>query len=376
MPLAATKLFRISITRIVILILSCTLARTALAQQQSEYAGAAVSVSFQNQAQASAAVGISFQNGMYPGSGRGLTVAFGNPLDPASLLGHAPHSGFNADPVNTATGNYIFERTDISIPGRGMPFEFKRFYNSQDSTTGPLGAGWTHSYYISLSNNSTSVSLRWEDGHIDVFDLVNGSYQPHNTGIYDQLVKNADGTFTVTQKDQKKFNFSTTGNLTSIADRNNNTMMLAYDGSGRLASVQDTGGRTITFSYDSSSRIIQITDPMPRNINFTYDANNNLATSSDANGGVTQYTYDTSHKMLTALDPRGNTFLTNVYDANNRVTQQTDAKNNSYQFAYDMTTGQTTITDPLNRTRHGLSRYPIAIDSAARSAWQKLQLHL
>ena len=52
-----------------------------------------------------------------------------------------------------------------------------------------------------------------------------------------------------------------TGRLTSIADRNINTVSLNYDGSGNLATVQDTVGRTINFTYDAQGRITQIILP-------------------------------------------------------------------------------------------------------------------
>src|SRR5689334_21252622 len=114
----------------------CALSRTAVAQQQGpiqvnsqgvtitfQNSGAnsvtsnGATVSFQNSggnAVSSNGATIMFQNALGGGSSSAVSVAFGSPLDPASLLGHAPHSGFNADPVNTATGNYVFQRTDLS----------------------------------------------------------------------------------------------------------------------------------------------------------------------------------------------------------------------------------------------------------------------
>src|SRR6185295_16701357 len=63
-------------------------------------------ISFQNSggnAVASNGATIMFQNALGGNSSTAVSIAFGNSLDPASLLGRAPHSGFNADPVNTAT---------------------------------------------------------------------------------------------------------------------------------------------------------------------------------------------------------------------------------------------------------------------------------
>ncbi len=40
-------------------------------------------------------------------------------------------SGTSADPVNTATGSFFHQETDLSISSRGLPLTFTRFYNSK-----------------------------------------------------------------------------------------------------------------------------------------------------------------------------------------------------------------------------------------------------
>jgi len=40
-------------------------------------------------------------------------------------------SGTDGDPVNTATGSFFHQETDLSIPSRGSPLIFTRFYNSK-----------------------------------------------------------------------------------------------------------------------------------------------------------------------------------------------------------------------------------------------------
>ena len=54
---------------------------------------------------------------------------------------------FFKDPVNLGTGNFIYDRVDLEIRGKGR-FQFKRFYNFQSKTCGVLGQGWTHSLYV------------------------------------------------------------------------------------------------------------------------------------------------------------------------------------------------------------------------------------
>ena len=48
---------------------------------------------------------------------------------------------FSKDPVNLSTGNFIYDRTDLEIPGRA-PFGFRRVYNALNGREGALGEDW------------------------------------------------------------------------------------------------------------------------------------------------------------------------------------------------------------------------------------------
>ena len=45
-------------------------------------------------------------------------------------------SGTSNDPVNTATGSFFHQETDLSIPSRGSPLTFTRYYNSKAAAPG------------------------------------------------------------------------------------------------------------------------------------------------------------------------------------------------------------------------------------------------
>ena len=75
-----------------------------------------------------------------------------------------PETGVYGDPVNTATGNYVYQRRDLSVEGIGLSFMFDRTYNSRaasdpEAVDGPLGYGWSHNYMARLdfdgSGNAT-----------------------------------------------------------------------------------------------------------------------------------------------------------------------------------------------------------------------------
>jgi RHS repeat-associated protein len=270
-------------------------------------------------------------------------------LGPASSVNPV---GMTKEPVNTATGDYFNSSTDLSVPGKGLSFVFARSYNSQDAYSGPMGAGWTHWYNIYLTvDGSGNAGIKQADGHTDYYaPAAGGAYTAQTVGLFNTLVKNSDGSFTLTFKNQTTFNFSSAGALLTIVDRNGNTQTLTYNGSGSLASVTDPSGRVFNFAYDGSGRVISLTDPAGRVLQYTYDTSGNLASFQDALGNKTQYTYDASHHMTSATDPRGNVYMQNVYDSANpsRVIQQTNARGFQTSFAYNTPAlGTTTITDPL-----------------------------
>lgn len=268
-----------------------------------------------------------------------------------TVYGSKNYSGFGPDPVNTAIGNFIFQRKDIEIPGRGLSFVFERNYNSQDSQNGPLGYGWNHNYNPILTvNPDSTVTIRWGDSKTETWTPDgSGGFTPQYA-VFDTLIDNGGGSYTLKKKDLTRYNFDTSGRLSSIVDKNGNTISLTYT-NGNLIRITDTVGREINFTYDENNRIILITDPIGRTIQFTYDENGDLVSSTDPNGNTTTYTYDALHQMLTATDPRGNTFVTNTYDDEKRVvTSQRDAKGGQTTYIYSDVDRITTIIDQLGYT--------------------------
>jgi RHS repeat-associated protein len=253
-----------------------------------------------------------------------------------------------AEPVATGNGNYFYQHTDLSIPGRGMPLVFERSYNTLDSYSGPFGANWTHSYNIVLTSSGSNVTIKWGDAHSETYTLTGGVYVPP-TGVFNTLVQNTDSSFWLTQKNQTRYLFSATGTLTNVVDKNGNTISLTYNG-GNLTQITDTVGRNLTLTYDGSNRITQIADPIGRTVIFAYSANNDLAQVTDPAAGLTQFTYDTSHHVTSITLPNGDTLLQNTYDSAGRVVTQSNGRGFVTTFAYDTpSSSQTTITDPRGK---------------------------
>lgn len=156
-----------------------------------------------------------------------------------------------------------YNHTDLRIAGRGLPFEFKRYYNSKDtaSTGAPLGFGWTHSYNVSLSTNPTNgtVIIAFGDGHSEIYGTNGIGGYITEPGIFNVLT--SDGiSFILTTKERQQYSFNAQGQLLSIADKNSNMLSLGYSGI-ELTTITDTVGRVVTFAYNASHCLTNISDP-------------------------------------------------------------------------------------------------------------------
>jgi RHS repeat-associated protein len=257
---------------------------------------------------------------------------------------------FVAEPVNSATGNYFSSHVDLAVRGRGLSFQFTRYYNSLDPYSGPLGPGWNHTYNILLATNSANgeVTIRQSDGSTILFTPTGGgNYTAATIGLFDTLKQNGDGSFTLTRKNQVKLTFSPSGQFTTITDRNGNAQTLTYSG-GNLLTVTDTVGRTYEFSYDSNNHLVSLVDPSGRTVHYAYNGSGGLISCQDALGGITQYTYDGSNHLLSGTDPRGVVYVQNTYDSSGRVASQNNGRGFATTFAYNTPSANTTtVADPL-----------------------------
>ncbi|MGD9972819.1 MAG: DUF1566 domain-containing protein [Desulfatirhabdiaceae bacterium] len=258
------------------------------------------------------------------------------------------YSGHSADPVNTATGNYIYTQKDFEIPGIGLPIIFERTYNSQDGTDSPLGYGWNHTYNPTLTLDDTGVAtIRWGDGKTETWISDGAGGYGRQYGVFDDLIDNGDGTLSLKKKDGTRYLFNASGRLASITDKNDNVIELVY-ANDLLVRIIDTAGREIQLTHNESGRITQITDPAGRTLLFDHDESGNLVSATNMNGHATTFVYDDRHQVLSVTDPKDNVIVTNTYDPNKRVvTCQKDAKQGETRYVYDDVDRKTTITDSL-----------------------------
>jgi RHS repeat-associated protein len=255
----------------------------------------------------------------------------------------SPYVAYQAEPVNTATGNYTTQATDLQYPGRGLPFAFSRTYNSLSTVSGNLGLGWTASTAAHLEFPAGGVSYLAGSG-------ARSTYVPDGAGGYLRppgqraVLSSAGGGYDLVEPNQIRSHFDASGVLQSESDRNGNVISFAY-ASGRLSQVTDTVGRAILLAYLPDGHLSGVSGPQGLSVAYTYDPAGRLETVQDVRGFVTTYGYDANGRLATITDPNNHVLVTNTYGPDGRVIEQVDARGNHTTFAWDAATETSTMTD-------------------------------
>jgi RHS repeat-associated protein len=280
-------------------------------------------------------------NSALGGGGQGVSPSqiygSGNPSSNAQI-------SCSADPVNCATGNFVWAGVDITVPVRGPGLGVDRTYNSLDAaSTGMFGHGWSSRYDMSLAvdDQAKTVTVAQENGSGITFTAqADGTYSAPDW-VLATLSKAADGWELVRRK-QTRFAFDTHGRLTSITDLNDESTTLAYDADGHVATAV-AAGRRLAFTTDTEGRITSVTGPMHRTMRYSYSPTGDLSSAVDPSGSAIRFGYDTEHRMTSWVDPLGAT-TRNVYDSNGRVVTQTNPLGEATKWDYSGTTGSGATT--------------------------------
>ncbi|MDD5523547.1 MAG: hypothetical protein PHI84_22240, partial [Kiritimatiellae bacterium] len=210
--------------------------------------------------------------------------------------------------------------------------------NGSVNFTGNISSSKLFSWKVTIggtvigSGTSATVKARWNLKN-EKFKWGQSKKYTATLSVYPALQKNADNTFTLTYKNGSVYTFNTSGKLTAIADKNGNTVNLAYSSGGNLANINDPQGKTIYLSYDAGNRISAITDPNNNSYAFAYDSLNRRIKRTLPNDSYTIYIYDQLSRLTNITHKNAfNLFIDRfsyTYDSvGNRIT----TKDNQYEY--------------------------------------------
>jgi RHS repeat-associated protein len=285
-----------------------------------------------------------------------------------------------ADPVQSFHGAFVYNRTDVAIAGRGPTPVLTRSYNSGDLRVGPMGPGWTHSYNARIrspGDGTLDLLFVHPDGNTDRFTRNNDETFSPGPAVYSTLIRNADLSYTVTQKDQSRLDFDSAGRLTKVTDRYGNASNLTYNGNGQLATVSDPAGRgSLTFTY-TNGLLTGVADwaTPARTVTYEYDGSGRLWKVTDREAKTTTFGYDgTSSRIASITDALNHVALTLTYDASGRVATQKDARGLT---SGDVTTfgyvvngdGSRVTTHTYPVTSFEPAFHPTVVDTYSANGW-------
>ncbi|MEV5275754.1 RHS repeat-associated core domain-containing protein [Streptomyces werraensis] len=263
--------------------------------------------------------------------------------------------------VNLSNGNLMLAATDFDIAGVGQKLQLTRTYNSLEAPWGKVSQRWWQAY---------ERYLQFRDGEVIVYDSTGDAlrFKQTSTGGYTtptgyskDLKKNADGTYTLTdRKSGTKDTYDEHGTLTKVTDNNDGTITVdQHDEGGEHKGFKLTetrSGRWIDLVKTYPNQW-QAKDHTGRTAVFDLDPAGNLAKATDTDGEATAYAYDSSRRLTKVTTPEGTVTLF-TYDAHNRVrsmqraTEVTSTGHTGPTWRYDYTAatpsdaGTTTVTDP------------------------------
>lgn len=232
-------------------------------------------------------------------------------------------------PINSRTGNYFYNTTDISFPVLGQSIYFARSYSAaaNERYTQTLGYGWTHNYDVALlmpdDEPGTVLVKGCHGGSFRFTDMGAGEFAPW-PGVWATLSRTTTTpyTYTLVGVDQSTYIFDNDGQLVTLRSPDKHTLNFDYT-NDLLTHVSDaTDQRYLDFAYDGQGRLVRVTDPLSRTLRYGYDPNGDLTVVTDTRGYTWTYTYTGTHLLYEVADPLGGLIERTAYDDQERAVRQ------------------------------------------------------
>jgi RHS repeat-associated protein len=294
--------------------------------------------------------------------------AYSNPVmvpQPAGASGDEANGGPNpsenctqgcaADPINTATGEFFDDMSDIGLPGKGPALQISRVYSSKKAAVdGPFGYGWSFNYATKLTladpgmlnNLPRTATLTQENGSKVVFTNDGRGRFVAQDRVQATLAYNpSTQRWTFIRRGVQSMVFDNDGWLLSIADPSGNELTLTHDTDGKVTSVSAPGGRSLTLTWNTAgARITGVEDSAHRSVSYDYDSDGNLVTATGIDQGQTLYEYGSWHELTKTTTP-GLASTSNYYDIRtHRIGAQKDPLGNWTVIEYAGTEPNLTTT--------------------------------
>ena len=241
------------------------------------------------------------------------------------------------DPVNMATGNYMYRKNFLETPGV-VPLVLEVTYNSVDNFRRRFAsAGWTHNYRNELTIYESKIVVNIDSGRQETY-ILKGDVYVSDDGFTSRKIERLEGEeyrYKYTNERQEQFFFDDIGRCIKKLTGEGRAIQFEYDELKlkKLSTEFDTG---YVFDYeesdDGNSYVTKVFDFSGRSIELKYEDIDDkfsrtgkmhvLSEIHDEMGSVYSFKYNDLCKMYTVINARNTVNLINEYDGSGRVTRQ------------------------------------------------------
>ena len=280
-----------------------------------------------------------------PQSGDSQNVKKETTINPKNT---AESDAYKADPVNMATGAFIYEDNDYILPESSHDFKLIRSYNSQENPKNrkSIGRKWTLSVDTAITRVGELTVVTLPDTKAVEYRYINGYYinKRGNTKQY-TLIKPENNFIFTDNENNNTYIYDNEGKIQTIIDKHGNKTKYSYSENG-IKSVELSTGLSLTFTW-KDMKISEVTDNGGRSVKYHYDRGI-LTKVTRCDGTEISYTYDENENLKTVTDGNGCTYITNQYDEKSRVTIQHLSDGGLIKFSYNEKEKTNTCIDEIN----------------------------
>ena len=227
------------------------------------------------------------------------------------------------DPVDSISGNVIYEGEDFIIPG-AIPIVWERAWYSDSDYKGMLGHGTHCNYDVALyiEGEDDEITMRLADGRITTFPYLEEDEQAAFNRIEKLTLTRIDeATYEIYNHESVQiYTFKKlTDNLFSpVSVRNlaGNEIKFIYNTNNHLNEIIDCSGRTVNLNVDAAGRVLEV--------NLKHKGEERL---------LIAYQYDFAGNLDKIIDALGKS--TDIYYENHLMTKKTDRNGQSFYWKYD-----------------------------------------
>ncbi len=223
------------------------------------------------------------------------------------------------DPVDTATGAFVHEVTDLDLGGRGLDLRLSRVYSSRSVRRGAVGRNWsmpmldTHALILGGSAGQRLCAVQWGDGSTTLFreapaavagdvlfvgiggehGLIRNDSEWRDTQPSVCEVSDAIDGLVLRRPDGREYRFCPPSSMAGGGDS-----LVCW-----LRQVNDTAGNTITLRRNDRASVYEIIDTLGRVVHLSYDPTTHLLMEiRDWAGRTVNYHHDAERLELVRVD--------------------------------------------------------------------------